>query len=146
MLCNICLQGLQGIWDPTKTKRVCRLDEFQGREEDLPSDTPGLIRVETYKTVEPHDPENYRPEHYIFGHHVTKESYEQSVRDGCVMCDAVSAKFGREPKPDPKITALGYYSLFSIGFQDRPIMFVYVNDSRGGFELSPHLGKCNLII
>jgi hypothetical protein len=145
MLCKTCREGLQGIWDPSKTKRVCRIDEFQGdklpfQESDVT--TMPHLTVETYLTVERYDPEFRHPEHYMFGHHLTQESFEQSVRDGCVMCDALKPRYEeREANPNQKITALGYYSLFSIGFEDCPIMFIYVDDSQGGFELSRQIGK-----
>lgn len=137
MLCKVCREGLQGIWDPSKTKRVCRIDEFQ--VDEAPSEESKFVIVETYKTVKPYDPEFGRPEHYMFGHHLTQASFEQSVRDGCVMCDAFKPWHdGYEAKPNPKIAALGYYSLFSIRFEGCPIMFMYVNDTRGGFALSRH--------
>jgi len=140
MLCKICREGLQGIWDPSKTKRVCRLDEFE--EDEVPFQESKFVTTTPYLTVEPYDPECSGPEHYMFGHHLTQESFEQSVRDGCVMCDAFKPLHEeRELKPNQKITALGYYSMFSIGFQDCPIMYVYVGDSQGGFELCPHIGK-----
>ncbi|PNY23155.1 Uncharacterized protein TCAP_06896 [Tolypocladium capitatum] len=138
MLCKVCCEGLQGIWDPSKTKRVCHIDEF--RDDDLPIEDSKFVWFETVKTVEPQDPEFCRPEHYMFGHHLTQQSFEQSVRDGCVMCEIFKpSNEAQEVKPDPKITALGYYSLFSIDFRDCPIMCMYVNDSRGGFELSSHV-------
>ncbi|KAK3938702.1 hypothetical protein QBC46DRAFT_439773 [Diplogelasinospora grovesii] len=138
MLCKVCVEGLQGIWDPSKTKRVCRVDEFD--KDTIPLEDSKFVTVETYKTVKPYDPELRRPEHWMFGHHLTQESFEQSVRDGCVMCDAFKPwHAGHEVKSDPKITALGYYSLFSIGFEDCPMMYMYVNDSRGGFALTPHI-------
>ncbi|POR36013.1 Uncharacterized protein TPAR_03789, partial [Tolypocladium paradoxum] len=138
MLCKVCREGLQGIWDPSKTKRVCRLDEF--KDDEVPLEDCKFGTVETYKTVEPYDPEFRRPEHYLFGHHLTRQSFEQSVRDGCVMCHSFTPWYeGQEVKSDPNITALGYYSLFSIGFEDCPIMYMYVNDCRGGFELRRHV-------
>ncbi|GAO18944.1 hypothetical protein UVI_02059260 [Ustilaginoidea virens] len=139
MLCNVCCEGLQGIWDPLKTKRVCLVREFI--DLDVPDDEENdkfVIRVDTYKTVEPYDPDLRLPQNFIFGHHLTEESFNQSVRDGCVMCHSFAAWRGMpKPEPDPKITALGYYSLFSVEFQAYPTMFLYVNDSRGGFDLTP---------
>jgi hypothetical protein len=141
MLCKVCVEGLQGIWDPFKTKRVCRVDEFD--KDEVPLEDSKFVTVETYKTVKPYDPELRRPEHWMFGHHLTQESFEQSVRDGCVMCDAFKPWHAgqQQVKSDPKIAALGYYSLFSIGFEDCPIMYMYVSDSRGGFALTPHIGE-----
>lgn len=140
MLCKVCREGLQGIWDPSKTNRVCRIDEFE--EDKVPSEDPEFVTVETYKTVKPYDPDFRRPEHYMFGHHLTRESFEQSVRDGCVMCNAfVPWHEGYGGKSDPNITKFGYHSLFSIAFEDCPTMYLYVDDSRGGFELSRHIGE-----
>ena len=140
MLCKVCREGLEGVWDPSKTKRVCRFDEFVADE--LPVEDNKFITVETYKTVEVYDPDFRRPEHYMFGHHLSQQSFEQSVRDGCVMCDRFKPWHeGHDGKANPKIIALGYYSLFSVCFQPCPLMSIYINNSSGGFELSRYIGK-----
>ncbi|KJZ70094.1 hypothetical protein HIM_10521 [Hirsutella minnesotensis 3608] len=137
MLCNVCCEGLKGIWDPSKTKRVCRMDDFVDVE--VHGDDSRFVTVETYKSVKPHDPDYLRPEHHMFGHHVSRQSFEQSVRDGCVMCSSFRPRhIGDEVKADSNIAAFGYYSLFSIEFEDCPIMYMYVNNTRGGFELIRH--------
>ena len=86
MLCNVCRGGLQGIWDPTRTKRICRLDEwFADRQDDLPMESNpriGLV-IEKREVAVPRRPDG--PESFIFGHHVTEASFLQSVEDGCVM-------------------------------------------------------------
>lgn len=86
MLCSVCRAGLEGIWDPSKARRVCRVADFD--DDVAPVHDARFATVETYKTVKPLDPELRRPEHYMFGHHPTRRSFEQSVRAGCVMCCA----------------------------------------------------------
>lgn len=137
MLCKICTTGLQGIWDPAKAHRVDLLQNFQDTPsddgEDLEED--GFVtRVDSYQAVE-HDPEALHPEKYVFGHHRTRQSFEASVRDGCVMCKNFASDLETE---GGKIAAYGYFSLFSISFQENPVMFVFVNEASGGFELCRH--------
>src|SRR5690349_15954608 len=115
MLCKVCREGLQGIWDPSRTRRVCRVDAFMRDEATIPDSK--FVTVEPYLAVEPCDPESLRPELYMFGHHLTRESFERSISNGCVMCNIFKPLYnGDVETPNPKITALGYYSLFSISF------------------------------
>lgn len=109
--------------------------------EDHPprEDSKFVIEEWTYKTAEPHDPQSLDPEKYVFGHHRTQQSFEKSIRDGCVMCQIFGPRSDdTQTTSDSNIATYGYYSLFSIMFQDCPTMSLYVNDSSGGFELCRH--------
>ncbi|CEJ83082.1 hypothetical protein VHEMI03112 [[Torrubiella] hemipterigena] len=142
MLCKICTTGLQGIWDPTKAHRVALLQDFQehsSEEEGEVQEDKFVTRVDTYQAVE-HNPEALHPEKYVFGHHKSRESFERSVRNGCVMCKIFAADVD---SPEGKIATYGYFSLFAISFQENPVMFVYVNGASGGFELCRHVEDNN---
>ena len=74
----------------------------------------------------------------MFGHHVTKESFLQAIKDGCVMCNRfANGVWGH----NLKIEQHGYYSLFSVHFQvNEAIMSMYINNTQGGFSLFPSVG------
>ncbi|VUC28479.1 unnamed protein product [Clonostachys rosea] len=139
MLCNICREGLQGIWDPSKAKRVCREIEFDER----------LKEGECFHQAPPSHVHDQHPTHFLFGHHPTFESYQQSVADGCVMC-CQSEHNGLEIDQHSAIFELGFYSLFAIGLQSvYPVMCIYTPDARFNqplkvFDGSPE--ECNLDI
>ncbi|CAI6101077.1 unnamed protein product [Clonostachys chloroleuca] len=86
MLCEVCSEVLQGIWDPAKTQWVCRLEDFYHGNIVPPNRT------------KPEDPNH--PENYIFGHHITQESFKKSALDGCVVCSRFrwTQQEGQDPK------------------------------------------------
>lgn len=145
MLCNVCRDGLEGIWDPSKTKRVCSWEEWSRNEADA---AESQEEAET-GTFNPQTPwistsdsitvplEALEPQKCMFGHHVTKESFLQAFKDGCVMCN----RFDRDGSRNPKIEQRGYYSLFSVHLQvNEVVMYMYVNNYQGGFSLFPYVG------
>ncbi|CAH0049022.1 unnamed protein product [Clonostachys solani] len=137
MLCNICREGLQGIWDPSKARRVCREIEF---DEKLKED-------ERFHQAPPSHVDDQHPTHFLFGHHPTLESYLQSVADGCVMC-CQSRHNGMEIDQEAAMAELGFYSLFAVGLLSAyPVMSIYTPNTRFNqplkmFDGSPH--DCNL--
>lgn len=140
MLCKICTTGLQGIWDPAKTDRVGSLEDFR-KDHPPMEDSKFVTAVWTYQVVEQYDPQQHHPEKLMFGHHRTRESFEKSVRDGCVMCKIFKSVQDPETQTDSKsiMTTYGYYSVFSVSFREHPVMSMYVEDnSSGGFELCHH--------
>jgi len=144
MLCNVCRVGLEGIWNPFKTPRVCTAEEWhQSEEQPKPSLDPRIVithRVEIEDTDRPD-----APEHFVFGHHVTRESFAKSISEGCVFCNRFKPMFGREEDEEinDRIAKLGYYSLFTI--RRRPaMMYLYVGNRRGGFEMVQH--DCKLCL
>ncbi|KAK7218932.1 hypothetical protein V2G26_006935 [Clonostachys chloroleuca] len=111
MLCNICLcrEGLQGIWDLSKSRRVYRetdfAEEFEGDWRSSLAPPPHML-----------DSDDQHPTHYLFGHHLTLESYMNSVADGCFMCCQCEHR-GAEVDQHAAMAKLGYYSLFTVGLQ-----------------------------
>ncbi|KAK7227905.1 hypothetical protein V2G26_000075, partial [Clonostachys chloroleuca] len=102
MLCEVCSEVLQGIWDPAKTQRVCRLEDFYHGNIVPPNRT------------KPEDPNH--PENYIFGHHITQESFKKSALDGCVVCSRF--RWTQQEGQDPKFAEFGikYYSIIKLDY------------------------------
>lgn len=145
MLCNVCRNGLEGIWDSSKTKRVCSWDEWSRDEADAAESQEeaetGTLHPQT-AWISTSDSiavplEDLEPQKCMFGHHVTEESFLQAIKDGCVMCNRFDYKGPR----NLKIEQHGYYSLFSVKLQvNKAVMYMYVNNSEGGFSLFPSVG------
>ena len=83
----------------------------------------------------------------MFDHHITEESFEKSIQDGCVQCNRF-ASIRKAEKANPMLARLGWFSLFSVRLnQVSPlVMFVYVLGASGGFEMIPHIGMYVLIL
>jgi hypothetical protein len=138
MLCDVCRVGLEGIWDPSQTPRVCTAEEWR-QSNKLPK-PPSDPRVVITNRVEMEDIDRPdAPEHFVFGHHVTHESFVKSISEGCVFCNRFKPMLGREEDEEinDRIAKLGYYSLFTV--RRKPaMMYLYVRDSQGGFEMVEH--------
>ncbi|KAJ1333199.1 HET domain-containing protein [Microdochium nivale] len=67
MICDVCKNGLEGMWDPARTERVASLNDF-GDKRDQYMGQP-LDNLE-----------------YVFGHHKTETSFKAAVEDGCAVC------------------------------------------------------------
>ncbi|CAH0045675.1 unnamed protein product [Clonostachys solani] len=118
MLCRVCREVLQGIWDTPNTRKVCRVDEYFG---------PDLLEL-----LGLGDRDFSRPDNFMFGHHATSESFQMSVRDGCSLC----CIFKEEQEAHPKAIELGYYSLFRIAsLDDMPSVNLSVGDRYEGINL-----------
>ncbi|KAI1503424.1 HET-domain-containing protein [Biscogniauxia marginata] len=123
MLCNVCREGLQGIWDPEKTKRVGQLRDFLEILEFQQLDGISLLEVENY----------------VFGHHTSYDSLLRSKQQGCVAC----ATFGEANDADDvnaTFAELGYYSVFCISLERRdmytlPLMLVYSGETLEEFPI-----------
>lgn len=109
MLCTICRQCLDGIWDPSKTKRVCRINDFN--EHFKEGDSKNHVSL---PTVASHADQH--PSQFVFGHHPTPESYLRSVQQGCIGCSGPGHKVQQIDK-DPVMAHLGYFSVFTIDIQ-----------------------------
>lgn len=132
MLCNVCRDGLEGIWDPARTKRVCTVDEWKEPQDDLP---PATRKYES-KSIASEDTERPdAPERFIFGHHVTRESFLEYIDRGCVFCNRF-AMLEKDAEPNPQIQRLGFYSLFQVT-REPAIMYMRVGNRQGGFEMEP---------
>ncbi|KAK6956676.1 hypothetical protein Daesc_001955 [Daldinia eschscholtzii] len=108
MLCNVCREGLEGIWDPENSRRLGLFKDF-----------PDILR-DYFQDVED---ENYDEElsklnlqgveQYIFGHHVNYDSLVRSQELGCVLCN-VFDQFNDRDDIHPALADLGYYSVFQV--------------------------------
>ncbi|KAI5859289.1 HET-domain-containing protein [Durotheca rogersii] len=127
MLCDVCRLGLEGIEDPTKTRRLGLIEDFP---EILERDSWDPNNKSTDAGLE--EPESDEPERYIFGHHENYDSVLRSQQLGCVVCLQFSEVNDRDDV-NPTFAALGYYSVFRVLSWSRcdagdPVMAVYCGD------------------
>ncbi|CAH0043235.1 unnamed protein product [Clonostachys rhizophaga] len=105
MLCTVCCDTLQWILSPHSiphVKQVCTIEQFKH------DSGFGNIYLPTQEQT-PLVPVD-RPL-YMFSHHPTLESFEQSVRNGCSVCVGMNS-LENLPDDNPMIAASGLYSLF----------------------------------
>ncbi|KAK7752392.1 hypothetical protein SLS62_005730 [Diatrype stigma] len=145
MLCDVCLQGLEGIWDPSKSKRLGTTAEVFGASESTfdRANLPSTIRVERNERV---TAQKLDPELYVFGHHVDLESFRRSIRRGCVICNRFHLLAeGVNVEENPKLISLGYFSVFTVSLTtSKRLMTVRYGDVIGGFEIEPCTGDESL--
>ncbi|KAI5927092.1 heterokaryon incompatibility protein-domain-containing protein [Camillea tinctor] len=138
MLCEICRDGLQGIWDPTLTRRLGPVEEILNTQ---PEDR-NMDRIPNFRVGSRRERDEYtmrEPEYYVFAHHPDFTSFEQSMARGCAMCNRF------RPTPDdaalnPKLKEFGCFSAFAVSFQppsSEIIMTVFYGDTQGGFAFVP---------
>ncbi|KAI0382352.1 HET-domain-containing protein [Hypomontagnella monticulosa] len=128
MICDVCREGLEGVWDPGQTKRVGMLQDF-----------PEILRLR-FRDV---DDEGFdkvlsglkltEPERYVFGHHANYDSLLKSRRQGCVACNEIDdIEADSHDDANSRLAELGYYSVFCIGISeaefDQPTMLVYLGE------------------
>ncbi|RYP86361.1 hypothetical protein DL769_000745 [Monosporascus sp. CRB-8-3] len=134
MICGVCCEGLEGIWDPAKTKRIGLLRDFPDMMRLLHPDVEdedGFEEVlNEYNVLE--------PEQFVFGHHADYDSLLRSKDQGCVACN----QFGEVNDCDDeneRLKRLGYYSAFTINLSrrdmPRPVMIVFSGEP---LEQFPH--------
>ena len=131
MLCEICHQGLKGIWDPFKAKRLGTFDNFLGPDDE--------VQIEPI----PEPSETLDPEKIIFGHHADFKSFEKSILQGCVMCSRFRPR-ERDIGRNRKIESVGYFSIFRVfltSSSDQPAMLVHFGNTLGTFNLTPYQGS-----
>lgn len=129
MLCNICKDGLERMWDPAR--RLGLLKEFLAEKREEEEEPQSEQEEETAQVDEQHNKKR-EFERYIYGHHVDKASFRRSVMEGCAMCNRFSHT------GDEKFEKLGYYSVFStLQRKDELIMFGHFRGSTGGFAFVP---------
>lgn len=120
-LCQVCLEALDGVWDPKKTPRIVELDTADGTDgpgpdllENMRKWSTGVLNKENIAShqhesegspdssnkderdcSQPENPKE-RPEifKYIFGHHSSFQSLERSSEENCAICTVLS--FSRE--------------------------------------------------
>ncbi|USP76157.1 HET-domain-containing protein [Curvularia clavata] len=123
MLCDVCKNGLEGIWDPTQTPRLCSLEYFG---EELPESAEG-------------------PD-IVFGHHKDEASFRRSIDEGCAMCNRFGGIPERAKAPNnPLLEALDYFSVFWIyrvveDSKEQVVMKCLFHSLQGGFCFVPYGG------
>lgn len=92
MLCDVCKDSLEGIWDPLRTERL-------GLREDF----------DFFEVVEKRfEEEHSEVERFVFGHHRTRDTFLHSKAAGCVQCSRYETDHdtGRQQ----------YFSVFCVEF------------------------------
>ncbi|PYH66923.1 HET domain-containing protein [Aspergillus vadensis CBS 113365] len=105
MLCKICIEGLEGIWDPNRTRRL---------KTDDSDEEYGNSRGSQWE-----------PERWVFGHHLTRESFLASIEQGCVVCCKFAPlqdmeNLDRETL-NTQLEGVEYFSVFKILLKPRNI-------------------------
>lgn len=90
MLCTVCCNAMEGIWDPSKTRRLGLRPIWKVGDQVL-SDVERLT----------------------YGLHASKESLEQSQRHGCVVCSSLG------DRDVGSLGRFGYFTTFSVEFKDK---------------------------
>ncbi|KAF4827599.1 hypothetical protein CGCTS75_v008134 [Colletotrichum tropicale] len=87
MLCDVCKEGIEGIWDPSRTKRVGKFEELEAQRGSSDEPRDGFAK---YWSSLPEDRDNFAdldPSECLFIHHKTAASFMASVHDGCAVCN-----------------------------------------------------------
>jgi hypothetical protein len=115
MLCDVCRHGLEGMFDHRLTPRVSVADQST-------ITTPsGMPQQEI--------------ESYVWGHHRTLESFQESIRLGCLLCYE-HYKIVGAAAPDIEHDQSQYFSTFTVTVQGE---FIQVHVKCLGVELSGRL-------
>lgn len=89
MLCMVCVNCLEGLYDASCTPRLGLRSAF--KECDVSSDAPEI-------------------EKYIYGHHKTLLSFKSSAGLGCALCSRFDPEQPRSDRRNRKLEATGYFS------------------------------------
>ncbi|KAF5489901.1 hypothetical protein CGCS363_v011777 [Colletotrichum siamense] len=87
MFCDVCKEGIEEIWDPSRTKRVGKFKELEAQWGSSKEPRDGFAK---YWSSLPEDRDNFAeldPSECLFIHHKTAASFMASVHDGCAMCN-----------------------------------------------------------
>ncbi|KAF5488008.1 hypothetical protein CGCF413_v012092 [Colletotrichum fructicola] len=116
MLCDVCKDGIEGIWDPSRTKRVGKLEEFEAQRRSR-LDEPRDGFAEYWSSLS-EDRDNFgdlEPNECLFIHHKTAASFMASVHEGCAMCNDSRVLFDIPNSPqEQEEYSRCYFSVFSI--------------------------------
>ncbi|KAK7441124.1 heterokaryon incompatibility protein [Colletotrichum acutatum] len=96
MLCQVCLNGLEGFRDPSKVRRVGYSDENGNPvltpDPDEIAESVAFPRFDkSLRNAQTQYDACYEIEMYAFAHHPTKMSWLQSKSEGCDICTKVDA-------------------------------------------------------
>lgn len=140
MLCKVCKDGLEGMWDPSRSKRLALLKDFipyyydldneDNNDNDDDDDDKGLHDSGKHAlfvapgrhVLDAHTDTRYfdrstrtydltQANEYVYGHHKDRASFLASKREGCALCSEFSYT---DSYDNPKLQNLGYYSVFHI--------------------------------
>ncbi|KAI1092938.1 hypothetical protein F5B19DRAFT_179095 [Rostrohypoxylon terebratum] len=133
-ICDVCRKGFEGIWDPSKTRRVCTTNEWK-KFADLPNNPWDMPENP------PEDMERYHFPEFIFGHHATEETFIQAVDEGCLVCKAVDISATGDEEINHEVSTLGYYTFLNVS-QKKSMSKITIGIYKKGmwltFFIAPH--------
>ncbi|KAI0897230.1 HET-domain-containing protein [Annulohypoxylon nitens] len=132
-VCSVCREGFEGIWDPSKTKRVCTINEWK-EFADLSS---WDVREDCFED------ERYKFPEFIYGHHATHASFMKAVDERCVVCRSTAENLRqvKDQEINPKVSTLGYYTFFKfswIEWMSHIIVHIYIDGTWEIVFMKPH--------
>lgn len=131
MLCDVCKDSLEGMWDPVRTERLALRENFSTFTHA--NDSSPRLEESSVSEVEK------EVERYVFGHHKTINSFLRSKAAGCVQCSRYPSQWGNHK--------FGYFSVFSVRFEAKGRILVDLccgNTYRTG-EMVPCEGNVFLV-
>lgn len=155
MICQICREAFDGVWDPQKTQRTQEIDSsdidpadamaFMFDAEPGVSPETFLSRLQNYRKPQAklgsnsgnsgndNDGQNPtdRPEifKYMFGHHRNVESLQKSAQEECPICAVMVAVMASEATVTPRKR-----DFFSYFFVRQDIISVLLDNGRLGMR------------
>lgn len=93
MICSVCKDGIEGIWDPSRSRRLAKHEELDRRWGRGPRPRAGFAEYLSSLSGARDDLAGLEPTECIFAHQKDRALLLTSIRDGCVICN----KLGRGP-------------------------------------------------
>lgn len=146
MICDVCKDGLEGMWDPSRSKRLALLEDFLAIERSAvipPSQCEHFLRpyrVECFRDSTA-DWMQHAANVYVYRHHKHRASLLASIREGCGICSSLRDYINQE---NPKLKNLDCFSVFHVE-PGEPRMWVHLGYGQYLFRFLP-LGKTYLVI
>ncbi|PFH58308.1 hypothetical protein XA68_13889 [Ophiocordyceps unilateralis] len=147
MLCKVCIDGLEGMWDPSRSKRLARSQDFikklHPRDDGTPSDVTEQVSNSGHPSTDAPDLDSLGPNEIVYGHHKAIDSYITSMEEGCTFCNYLATMYDCEDTGNSVIEVLGYYSVFTFILLksgesvEEPLVTLYRDKFRGDFMFVP---------
>lgn len=152
MICSVCKDGLEGMWDPSRSERLSLLQDFLAmggttvvspsqREHFLPPYCVECFMAMGYFKDSTADLMHHVADVYVYRHHKHRDSLLASIREGCGICSSLRDYIHKE---DRQLENLDCFSVFHVE-PGEPRMWVRMGYSEYLFRFLP-LGKTYLAI
>lgn len=156
MLCDVCREGLEGIWDPENSRRLGLLKYFpdileflfreveDGNYDEVLSECKylgvevnwsielGVTLQSAFANFSQGKLKLQEEERYVFGHHVNYDSLVKSKELGCVVCNIFDESNDHDDI-NATFAERGYYSVFQVilprSNMPNPVMAIYTGET-----------------